>query len=81
MEESAANTTLSETEWSTIRDFTEDGNGHTLPRYEAKLLRETDRRYIENEFVLVRVTQPSSRREKRYRIPTDVFQQVAQQLP
>jgi hypothetical protein len=67
-------------EWVTIRDFTDDDDGYTFPKYEAKFVGDVDRQYVEDEIVLLKKTSPMSEAEHMYHLPLDVFEGIAGRL-
>lgn len=67
-------------EWITIREFIDDGSGYTLPRYEAKLLEDVDKEYLEDELVLVKETHSRSQHGRVYQLPIDVFEDIGTRL-
>jgi hypothetical protein len=71
---------LNSDEWVTIREFIDGNSGHTLPRYEAKLLEDVDKEYLESELVLVRETHSRSQHSRMYQFPVDVFEDIGTRL-
>lgn len=71
---------LNPDEWVTIREFMDDSSGYTLPRYEAKLLEDVDKEYLESELVLVRETHSRSQHGRTYQLPVDVFEDIGTRL-
>lgn len=67
-------------EWITVRDFTDNGTGYSLPKYEVRYVPDVDKEYISDELVLVKKTDSTSGRERIYQFPKEVFEGVADRL-
>ena len=71
---------LNSEQWTTIRDFADDGAGYQLPRYEAKYVEHAGMEYVENDIVLVTEVSSISGTEQIYHLPKGVFEGVVDQL-
>jgi hypothetical protein len=67
-------------EWVTVRDFVDDGDGFTLPKYEAKLIEDVDRPYVEDDVVLLKKTSPINGTEHLSHLPKAAFEGVTERL-
>lgn len=72
-------TSLSNDDWTTIRDFRESESGYTLPKYEAKFVDDVSKKHLEDELVLVKETNPLGG-ERMYHIPREVLSGLQDRL-
>lgn len=76
----ASQTSVNSDEWMTVRDFTEDESGYTLPKYEAKFVEDVRKEYVEDEIVLVKETS-SFGSERTYYVPKEAIEVISRLLP
>ena len=67
---------ISSEDWTTVREFSRNESGDPLPKYEAKLVEDVDKRFLEDEIVLIRETNDRWESERTYQLPKQVFENV-----
>lgn len=71
---------LNDEQWTTIRDFATDDAGNPLPKYEAKLVEDVDKPYLDPDVVLVKRTDPFFEGELTYPLPRVVVEGITDDL-
>lgn len=77
---SAVQTSINDEDWFLIRDFVDDGEKFTLPKYEAKYVADVGKGTLDDDLVLVRETS-SFGNERIHHVPRDVIESIAIHLP